>query len=276
MNTGTQKMTKFNNVLITGASAGLGEALAKKFAELGANLTLSARREDRLRDLRNTLIKINPKIDIHLVPADVSKKESCQELVNESVKHFGELNVFVANAGQGMWSRFRDLSDPDQIDDVMQTNYMGVVYGLFYALPYLRQSRGSFVAISSIQGIIPVAFHTGYVASKYAVNGLIETIRLEESDVHFLLALPSWISGTELRANALTGDADEAVHVKLTHNKSAVSARDCAGYIVDALIKKKPELFIPHKYRFLSLIRNMCKAKFDQVVLSKTKGQLKT
>lgn len=267
-------MPKFNNVVITGASSGLGESLAKKFAHLGANLTISARREDRLVKLRDSLIRINPKIEICIVPADVAQKDACEHLVNESVKHFSELDVFVANAGQGMWSRFRDLSDPDQINDVMQTNFMGVVYGLFYALPYLRQARGSFVAISSIQGIIPVAFHTGYVASKYAVNGLIETIRLEEPHVHFLLALPSWISGTELRARALTGDAEDAIHVKLDHGKHAVSAQACAHQIIDGILKKKTEVYIPNKYRFVSLLRTLCKTKFDEVVLNKTKGQL--
>lgn len=267
-------MHKFHNALITGASSGLGEAFAIQFANMGCNLTLNARRQEKLTALRDRLIKINPAIDIVLAQGDVSRKEAVAEVVSKSVEHFGSLDVVVANAGQGMWSRFRDLKDPDQLQELMQLNFMGVVYSLFYALPHLRKSNGSFVAISSIQGVIPVAFHTGYVASKYAVNGLIDTIRLEEPEVHFLLALPSWISGTELRAHALSGEGQDAIKVKKTHGKHATSAEDCASAIMKALTAKKSEVFIPGKYCAVPTLRNLFKSTFDKVVMSKTKGQL--
>lgn len=264
-----------NHVLITGASSGLGEALAKGFATLGANLTLSARRLDRLKNLRDALVKLHPKIDICIAVADVGDKEACLAMFEKSIAHFSGIDVVVANAGQGMWSRFRDLSDPDVLKELMQINYMGVVYSLFFSLPHLRKTRGSFVAISSIQGVIPVAFHTGYVASKYAVNGFIETIRLEEPDVHFLLALPSWISGTELRSHAVSGSGEHAIQVNNKHGKSAVSARACAEQIIAATIAKKREVFIPKKYRCVPILRSLLKPTFDRVVMSKVEGQLK-
>ncbi len=267
-------MTKKKRVLITGASAGLGEALARGFAKLGADLILSARRKDRLEALRDSLSKTNKKSEILIVPADVSSKESVRELVVKSAAQFHGLDVFVANAGQGMWSRFRDIKDPDQLDDLMQINYMGVVYGLFFALPYLRKSGGSFIAVSSIQGVIPVAFHTGYVASKYAVNGLVETIRLEEPDVHFLLALPSWISGTELRSHSLSGEGDAAIRVKKNHGKSAISAEDCAAEVISAWKAGKRRIFIPKIYQCVPLLRDAFTSTFDRVVLRKVKGQL--
>src|SRR5579871_1640072 len=96
-------------VLITGASSGLGVALAQAYAKQGADLILSARRKDRLEDLRDSLNKTNKKCEILVIPADVSSKESVRELVVKSVAHFHGLDVFVANAGQGMWTRFRDL-----------------------------------------------------------------------------------------------------------------------------------------------------------------------
>jgi short-subunit dehydrogenase len=264
----------YKNVLITGASSGLGEALAVKFAQRGSNLTLNARRVEKLSALRDRLIKINPKIDICLAPGDVSHKEAVQEVVKKSVSYFSSLDVIVANAGQGMWCRFRDLKDPDQLDELMKLNYMGLVYCLFYGLPHLQKSHGSFIAISSIQGVIPVAFHTGYVASKYAVNGLIETIRLEEPDVHFLLALPSWISGTELRSHALSGEGADAIQVKKKHGKQATSAEDCASMITRALLARKQEVFIPNTYKFVPVLRNLFKSTFDRVVMAKIKGQL--
>lgn len=268
-------MAHKKNVIITGASSGLGKALAHGFAKIGFNLTLSARREERLNALRDDLIKAYPNIEICIVPADISSKDSSALIVEKSLAHFSRIDVVIANAGQGMWSRFRDVNDPDLMKDLMDINYMGVVYGLHYSLPHLRKSEGSFIAISSIQGVIPVAFHTGYVASKFAVNGLIETIRLEEPNVHFLLALPSWISGTELRAHALSGSADGSIKVKLNHGNRAVSAEDCAAQIIDAWTNKKREVFIPNKYRCVPLLRNLFKSTFDSVVMSKVKTQLK-
>jgi short-subunit dehydrogenase len=191
------------------------------------------------------------------------------------MKRFSRIDTFVANAGVGMWSRFRDLEDPNLLQGVMQVNYMGVVYSLFYSLPHLRESRGSFIAVSSIQGTIPIVLHTGYVASKYAVNGLIESIRLEEPDVHFLLALPSWISGTELRSHALSGSKKDAVTVKNHHGKSAVPADECARHIIDALFAKKHSIFIPKKYALLPCLRQLLGTTFDKIVANKVKGQLK-
>jgi short-subunit dehydrogenase len=268
-------MSTAKHAVITGASSGLGEALARRLALQGYHLTLSARREERLIKVRDDLIRIHPKIDILLAPADVTDQQSCREMIDLSLKYFSSIDVFIANAGQGMWCRFRDLKDPDQLQELMQVNYMGVVYGLFYALPHLRKSKGSFVAISSIQGMIPVAYHTGYVASKYAVNGLIETIRLEEPDVHFLLALPAWIAGTELRSHALSGTGKDAIHVKTTHGKSAVSAEDCASQIEKALRMGSREVFIPKTYQCVPMLRNFAKTAFDRVVMNKIEGQLK-
>jgi short-subunit dehydrogenase len=268
-------MKAYNNVLITGASAGLGEAMAMRFARMGANLTLNARRLEKLTELKDRLHKVNKKIEIVIAPGDVSHKGAVDEITKQSVNHFGGIDVVIANAGQGMWCRFKDLKDPDQLLELMQLNYMGVVYCLFYGLPHLRKSHGSFVAVSSIQGVIPVAFHTGYVASKYAVNGLIETIRLEEPDVHFLLALPSWISGTELRSHALSGTGTGAVKVKTSHGKHATSSEDCASMIIDALLAKKRDVFVPHQYRFVPILRDMAKNTFDRFVMRKTEGQLK-
>src|SRR5258708_4540351 len=146
------KNMRDQNILITGASSGLGEALDIRFAEQGANLTLNARRVLRLESLRDKLLQINDKIEIFLAPGDISNKSSCEQIIKDSIGHFSRLDAFIANAGQGMWSRFSDLRDPDELKSLMDLNYMGVVYGLFYALPELRRVHGSFVAISSIQG----------------------------------------------------------------------------------------------------------------------------
>lgn len=268
-------MFKNKNIIITGASAGLGKALAYAFAALGANLCLAARRIELLHALKKDIQERYPAINILIFKTDVKNQLSCERLLKESVKQFGSLDIFIANAGQSMWSRFRDLADPKEMQELMQLNYMGVVFNAFYALPYLRQSHGSFVAISSIQGALPVPFHSGYVASKYAVTGFIDTLRLEEPDIHFLLAMPSWIAGTELRSQALTGSAEESIVVKKHHAKNIMSAELCAWHIIQALKARRDQIYIPKKYRYVSLARHLFTKFIDRVILARVKKQLR-
>lgn len=263
------------NIIITGASSGLGKALAYKFAALGANLCLAARRVEILHAIKKDMLERYPDLNVLIFKTDVKNQLSCERLIKESVKQLGSLDIFIANAGQSMWSRFRDLEDPKELQELMQLNYMGVVFSAFYALPHLRESHGSFVAISSIQGSIPVPFHSGYVASKYAVTGFVDTLRLEEPDVHFLLAMPSWIAGTELRAHALTGSAEESVVVMKHHSKKIMSAEQCASHIIQALKAKRDQIYIPNKYRHVSLLRHLFRKLIDRVILARVKKQLR-
>lgn len=265
-----------HHVLITGASAGLGAALAVAAARKGANLSLAARRLDRLVELEQSLRTKFPEIKILAIKADVSDKKSVEELIANSVAHFGRLDCLIANAGQGMWTRFRDLSDPDQLKDLMQLNYMGVVYSAFYALPHLRKAQGSLVAISSVQGVIPVPYHTGYVASKYALNGFIDSLRMEEPEVNFLLALPGWIGGTELRSQALSSTGEGAIVVKTKHHRKVVSAEQCAERIIAATIKKQRQIFIPPAYGWVPLARCVLGVTVDKIIKAKVDQQLNT
>ncbi len=266
---------KGKNYLITGASAGLGKAFAFELASRGANLTLAARRHERLVEIKEDILKLSPKSDILVVKTDVCDKESTKHLISQSMAHFGRLDAVIANAGQSMWSRFRDIADPDELQSLMQLNYMGLVYSAFYALPHLRKSRGSFVAISSLQGAIPVPYHAGYVAAKYAVNGLIETIRQEEPDIHFLLASPSWIAGTELRSHAVSGASADAIKVNTKHGKQVITAEECARLIIEALMAKKTSIYIPKKYGIVPLLRYLLPATVDRIIKAKVDKQLK-
>jgi short-subunit dehydrogenase len=263
------------SIIITGASSGLGKALALNLASQGAALTLAARRFELLEALQKNILERYKNTQILIVKSDVTSAKDSKELVQESIKFHKKLDIFIANAGQSMWSRFRDIAHPQELLNLMQLNYMGVVNGAFYALPYLQESKGSFVAISSIQGAIPVAFHSGYVASKYAVSGFIDTLRLEEPDIHFMLAMPSWISGTELRAHALTGSAQNSVVVNKKHGKHAISAESCALEILKALELRKNQIFIPKKYKYIPALRLFFGSLLDKIIQSRVKKQLR-
>lgn len=265
---------KGKHYIITGASSGLGEALALELSALGANLTIAARRLDRLEALRQKIYATNPKLSVLAVSCDVSKKADNEALVKKAAAHFGAIDGYIANAGKSMWTRFSDVKDPDELKDLMDLNYMGVVYGAFYALPLLRKKKGSFVAISSLQGSIPVPYHTGYVASKYAVNGFIDSLRFEEPELHLMLALPSWIAGTELREHAVVSEKKGAVKVQKSHNKTVISAKDCAHKIIDALKKRKTEIYIPEKYAYVPALRTLLKRTVDHIIKRKVESQL--
>lgn len=254
--------------LITGASSGLGKELAILALSLGANVSLCARREQELLWFYEKYGKKKVLIE----PIDVTNKLLVEKWVKKTALNFKNIDFVIANAGQSMWSRFSDLNDPDEIKKLMDINYLGVVNTLFYTLPHLRNNKGTFVAISSIQGVIPVPLHSGYVAAKYAVNGLISTVRQEEKEVHFLLVMPGWIGETELRKNAIMGDKKKAIKVK-DHDKNVINKTKLAKIIFESIKKSDDELFVPKKFKWLPLLRYFFPHTLDKIVEKKVFSQ---
>lgn len=268
-------MIKNQRILVTGASAGLGRALALQLGHNPNQFVLCARREPELLELKNALLKLNPENQVEISVGDISESSANQQAISLAKSAFNGLDIFIANAGQSMWSRFADIDDVSQIKKLMDLNFMGVVYGLHHALPQLKKSAGSFIAISSIQGAIPVPYHSAYVASKYAVNGFIETVRMEEPGVHFLEAMPGWIAGTELRSKALVAHKSSAIKVKTSHSKDIISADEVARLIMDAITLKKTTIYIPKGMKYLALARMVFPKTIDSIVKNKTDKQLK-
>lgn len=268
-------MLKDKNIIITGASSGLGKALAFYSASLGANLVICARNKENIIDVEQSIKKLYPTQKIKALVIDVCIKEDNEKLVNEAISFLGSIDIFIANAAKSMWSRFSDVEEVNDMKELMVLNYMSVVYASYYTLPYLKKSQGSFVVISSIQGVLPVPYHTGYVASKHAVNSFIETLKLEEPNIHFLLAMPSWIAGTDLRKNALVSHTKNSIKVQTTHNKNIITKEECAQKIIESLINKEEYLYIPKKYKFIQCARIFFKKLTDKIVLNKVNKQIK-
>ena len=131
-------------ILITGASEGIGRALALKLAAQGAKLAVSARSENRLIELVGECERRGS--EAIAIPCDVSVEDQCQRLVRETVERFGGLDVLVANAGRTMWATLESLEDTRVLEDIMAVNYFGAVYCTRAALPHLRARKGRFVA----------------------------------------------------------------------------------------------------------------------------------
>ena len=142
------ELYKDNVTLITGASSGIGEALAYELARQGAWLALGARRLDNLETIAAKCRELGGKA--LAVQADVSQQTDCEKLVQETVKTYGRLDTLVNNAGVTMWARFGDLKDPALIEQIMKVNFLGAMYCSYYALPYLKQTQGRIANISSM------------------------------------------------------------------------------------------------------------------------------
>ena len=237
-------------VIITGASSGLGKSLALDFAKKGARLALFARHEERLRETEKVCRDLSG--ESMSVIGDVTKPEDCERLMIQTSERFGSIDYLVLNAGVSMWAKFEDVEDISLFQKIMETNYLGAVYCTYHALSYLKKSRGMVVAISSIQGKIAVPYHSGYVASKHAVQGFFDTLRseIEGQGVDVLTVLPYWLKGTTLRDSAFGKDG-MALGQESKKSKKAIPIDKCSLQILDAMQKRKRELIIPWTLRVL-------------------------
>lgn len=238
-------------VVITGASSGLGAVLAHEFAVAGAKLVLFARREEELLVTADACEAVGA--EVLIVPGDVVKPHDCATLVERTIDHFGSIDYLIANAGLSMWARFDEITNPGLFWELIETNYLGVVHCLMPALPHLVRNRGMIVAISSIQGEIGVPLHSGYVASKHAVQGLLKTLQmeLEDTGVDILTVLPHWLRGTDLRHKALGADGLPIGNSSRSYSRESISLQVCSKAILQAVAQRRRKLVIPWKLRLL-------------------------
>ena len=226
-------------VVITGASSGIGKALAYEFASRGASLVLAARRMDRLQQIEQEL----PGTEILSVQADVSKEEDCENLMKQAVDRFGQIDVLINNAGISMRALFADL-DISVMKRLMDVNFWGTVYCTKSALPHLLKTKGSVVGVISIAGYVGLPARTGYSASKYAIRGFLDALRIEnlKTGLHVLVAAPGF-TASEVREVALTQDGSAQGQTPRDESKM-MTAEECAKHIANAVKKRKRELIL--------------------------------
>jgi len=195
-------MSKEKVVIITGASSGIGRACAQAYLSAGHTVVLAAR---RMSELEKSVAGFESK-SYKLVICDVGKPEQCKQLIDETMNAFGRIDVLINNAGISMRALFND-AEVSVLDKVMQINFWGMVYCTKAALPYIIESKGSVVGISSIAGYRGLPGRTGYSASKFAMNGFLESLRTEllPSGVHVLTVCPGFTS-SNIRNHSLTAD----------------------------------------------------------------------
>jgi short-subunit dehydrogenase len=168
---------KDNVILITGASQGIGKELALQLSSQGARLALSARHAETLEAVAEECRARGGQAVV--IPADIRDVAQCQQLVEQTVAHYGRLDTLVNNAGLGFPKRFANLPNLDTMRNEIDLNYFGTVACTYYALPYLRQTKGRIMGVNSFGGLIGFPGTIGYNASKHAMRGFLNTLRVE-------------------------------------------------------------------------------------------------
>jgi short-subunit dehydrogenase len=177
------------------------------------------------------------------VKTDVSIEDDCRKLMEAAVAKFGTIHILINNAGISMRALFADL-DLKVIRQVMDVNYWGTVYCTKYAYPYLLQNKGSLVGVSSIAGYKGLPGRTGYSSSKFAMNGFLEVLRIEnlKTGLHVLTACPGF-TASNIRNTALTADGSVQGESPRDEDKM-MSAETVAGIIANAIVKRKREVIM--------------------------------
>lgn len=191
-------------VLITGGSSGIGRATALRLAGHGARVALAARSTESLEEVVSEISAAGGQA--LAIPTDVTERGQCQRAVEETVSQLGQLDVLICSAGVSMRAPFAD-SDVDAVERVFRVNFYGTMYTTYYAIPHVRRTRGSLVAISSLTGKRGTPSYSVYGASKFAVQGLYESLRLElrADGVHVGIVSPGFVD-TPLRTRVLGPD----------------------------------------------------------------------
>lgn len=245
-NTTFVTMDKFSDkvVWITGASSGIGKALAVEFARRGARIILSSRKLQELDTVKSTLHNSE---NHFAVPLDLGSGSSFTEETEQVIKHFGRVD-FLFNCG-GISQRSNASETQLDVDrKIMEVNYFGTIALTKAVLPIMqKQQSGHIIAISSIAGKFGFFLRSAYSASKHALHGFFESLYLEEekNNIKVTIACPGKIN-TNISVNALTGDGK--AHDVMDHNQeTGMTAEECARQILKAVEKGKIEVLIGNK-----------------------------
>jgi short-subunit dehydrogenase len=251
------------SILITGASEGIGRALALELARDRPRLTLVARNRERLESVASECRELGA--EVCTVSADLANERECLRAVGEALVRFGALDMLVNNAGITMWSRFDAIADFGVFEQVMRVNFLSAVHCTRAALPALKTSRGLIVAVASLAGLNGVPERTAYAASKHAIVGCFESLRIElaGSGVDVTIVAPDFVvSETHRRA---IGPGGEPLGHSPMHEPSIMSAEQCARLMRRALVRRQRLLITSLRGRLGRFVKPLLPRLMDRV-----------
>jgi len=236
--------------------------MAREFAGRGSKVVMAARSEDKLKKIESELK--NKGCEAYAVRTDVSNQDNCRNLIEKTIEKYGKLDILINNAGISMRALFANV-EIAVLRKLMDVNFWGTVYCAKYALPYLIKSKGTLVGVSSIAGIQGLPGRTGYSASKFALHGLLETIRVEnyKTGLHVMI-LTAGFTKSEIRKRALNKNGkpqgytprDEEQHMK---------PEQVAKAMIKALRKKKRHKIMTLEGQLLALFQRIIPTVCDRI-----------
>jgi short-subunit dehydrogenase len=223
-------------VVITGASSGIGAGLAERLASEGKTVVLVARRREALEDVASRCGGRG-----HVAPADVSRREEVRRVVDETLKRFGRIDVWVNNAGLGITKMPSQLTDED-VDLMMQVNVKSAMYGMQEVLPHFQsKNAGQIINVSSMLGRVPLApFRSAYCGAKHFLNALTASLRTEVQQTHpgIQIALVSpGVVYTEFGKNAVHGGPDSR------QLPGGQTVEEVTAVLADAIARPRPDVY---------------------------------
>jgi short-subunit dehydrogenase len=201
------------------------------------------------------------------VRADVTVPSQCQLLISRAVERFGGVDVLVNNAGIGMIALFEEVQDLSVFESLMRVNYLGAVYATWHALPELKRSRGQIVAVASLAGLTGVPYRTGYSASKHAMIGFFDSLRIElkGTGVSVTVVAPDFVI-SEIQKRAFGPDGKPLGRSPLQEDK-IMTAERCAAEIIAAMEKRQRLMLGSFRGRVGRWVRLVAPGLIDRVAL---------
>ena len=248
-------------VAITGASSGIGKALAEVFLNSGAKVAVCARNLSKLEEVFSGVDKSN----LLLSKADVGKEDDCKAFIDGVMTKWGRVDVLINNAGASMRALFDEL-DLSVLRDLMDVNFWGAVYCTKFALPSIMENKGIIVGVSSIAGYRGLPARTGYSASKFAMHGFLEALRTEmlHTGTHVMWVCPGF-TASNIRNVARSADGTAQGDTPLEESK-LMSAEECARIIKDAMSTRKRTIVMTGQGKLTVWLNKLFPALADKLV----------
>ncbi|MEO9870321.1 SDR family oxidoreductase [Ekhidna sp.] len=254
--------------IVTGGSSGIGKSLVLKYANEGYAVVFTGRNGDRMAQVATELGE-RPFLALEL---DASDKDDNEKMVDETMKKFGRVDVLVCNAGISMRALFEDV-ELEVFKQLMDINFYGAIYATKYALPHLLESKGTIIAVSSINGWRSTPARTAYSSSKFAMQGFFEALRTEvmTRGVHVLVVCPGFTS-SNIRNVALTADG-KAQGESPRDEKKMMSSDEVAERTYQAAKKKKRDLILTFQGKMAVFLNKVIPSRLDNMIYNMMKKE---
>jgi short-subunit dehydrogenase len=252
-----------NVVVLTGASEGIGREMALQLAAQGAWLALAARDGAKLEAVAAECRARGGRAVA--VPTDVADRAQCIRLIDRAVQEYGRIDTLVNNAGVSMWARFDEVTDLAPFERMMQVNYFGSLYCTHAALPHLKRTRGRIVGISSLTGRAGVPTRSGYAATKHAMAGFFDSLRIELADdgVTVTMVYPGFVS-TGIRTHAFGPDG-QMLGSSPVRESEVMTPEECARQTVAAMAARRRELIMTMRGKVGAWIKLIAPGVVDRI-----------